>query len=122
MNAITTASPWDALMRRAGVRRQPAPTVLTPDAKLPTKTAQLLQLIEQHGRVPTLTLCVEMDMPSVGVWGLLKIPRQTGQVRFDGTHWLMGDDYVPAKLQRAAQLLRQAGWTVVEPRRSGPLA
>jgi hypothetical protein len=56
-----------------------------------------------------------MDMPSMSVWGLLKIPRQTGQVLFDGTHWMMGDNYVPAKLQRAARLLREAGWTVVEP-------
>jgi hypothetical protein len=107
-------SPWDALIRRPIVRRQPAQSP-TPDAKPPTKTAQLLQMIEDNGRVNTLTLCLEMDMPSMSVWGLLKIPRQTGQVRFDGTHWMMGTDYVPQKLQKAAQLLRQAGWTVVEP-------
>jgi hypothetical protein len=111
---MNAASPWDALMRRAGVRRLPAQAPTLP-GKLLTKTAQLLQIIEQRGRVPTLALCVEMDMPSVSVWGLLKIPRQTGQVLFDGTHWMMGDNYVPAKLQRAARLLREAGWTVVEP-------
>jgi hypothetical protein len=114
---MNAASPWDALMRRSVVRRQAAPAP-TPDGKQPTKTAQLLQIIEQRGRVPTLALCMEMDMPSMSVWGLLKIPRQTGQVHFDGTHWLMGDNYVPAKLQKAAQLLREAGWTVVEPRSS----
>lgn len=113
-----TASPWDALMRRAGLRRQPAQAP-TPPGKLLTKTAQLLQIIEQRGRVPTLALCVEMDMPSMSVWGLLKIPRKSGQVLFDGTHWMMGDNYVPAKLQRAARLLRESGWTVVEPRPLG---
>lgn len=118
MSTTSTASPWDQLMRHAGVRRQPVPAT-TADGKPPTKTAQLLQIIEQRGRVPTLALCLEMDMPSMSVWGLLKIPRQTGQVQFDGTHWLMGDNYVPAKLQKAAQLLREAGWTVVEPGRAG---
>jgi hypothetical protein len=111
---MNAASPWDALMRRPVVRRLPAQAPTLP-GKLLTKTAQLLQIIEQRGRVPTLALCVEMDMPSMSVWGLLKIPRQTGQVLFDGTHWMMGDNYVPAKLQRAARLLREAGWTVVEP-------
>lgn len=106
------ASPWDALMRRSIARPRP---VLAPGEKPPTKTAQLLEIIAQRGRVPTLALCVEMDMPSAAVWGLLKIPRQTGQVLFDGAHWVMGDDFVPPKIQKAAQLLRKAGWTVIEP-------
>ena len=108
------ASPWDALMRRAVVRRQPMP-IDAQDGKPPTKTAQLLQIIEQLGRVPTLTLCVEMDMPSVAVWGLLKLPRKVGQVAFDGTHWSLADDYVPSKVRRAAELLRARGWTVIDP-------
>ncbi len=115
MNATPTATPWDALMRRPVVlRRQAAPTT-APDGKPLTKTAQLLAIIEQRRRVPTLALCAEVELGSRAVWGLLKTHKQAGQVRFDGTHWLMGDNYVPAKLQRAAQVLRQAGWTVVEP-------
>ena len=105
------ASPWDALIRP--IRR--VPQVAQPNDKRPTKTAHLLQIIEQRRRVPTLALCAEVELDSRAVWGLLKAHKQAGQVRFDGTHWLMSDDYVPAKLQRAAQLLRQAGWTVIEP-------
>ena len=105
------ASPWDALMRP--IRR--VPQVAAPNDKPLTKTAHLLQIIEQRGRVPTLALCAEVELGSRAVWGLLKTHKQAGQVRFNGTHWMMGEGYVPAKLQRAAQLLRSAGWTVIEP-------
>lgn len=109
---MTTASPWDALLRHAA--RRTAVAVEQPE-KPPTKTAQLLQIIEARGRVPTLTLCVELDLPSMSVWGLLKVARQTGRVEFDGSHWSLRHDYVPPAVRKAAELLRAHGWTVEGP-------
>lgn len=114
---MNAASPWDALMRRSVVRRQPEPTAAAGER---TKTQQLLDAIEQLGHVTTMRLCLETDLDSRAVWGLLKLHLKSGRVRFMFGEWSPGVSAETIKAQQAAQLLRSLGWTVVEPGRTAP--
>ena len=109
---MTAASPWDALVRRSVLRRQPEPTAAPGER---TKTQQLLDAIDQLGHVTTMRLCLETDLDSRAVWGLLKLHRKSGRVRFIFGEWSPGVSAETIKAQQAAQLLRSLGWTVVEP-------
>jgi hypothetical protein len=109
------ASPWDALMRASVVRRRPEASAAPGER---TKTQQLLDAIDQLGHVTTLRLCVETDLDSRAVWGLLKLHRKSGRVRFVYGEWSPGLSAQTIKAQQAAQLLRSLGWTVVEPART----
>lgn len=111
---MTAASPWDALMRRSVLRRQPESTA-TPGER--TKTQQLLDAIDQLGNVTTMRLCLETDLDSRAVWGLLKLHRKSGRVQFNYGEWSPGVSAETIKAQQAAQLLRSLGWTVVAPGR-----
>jgi hypothetical protein len=111
---MNAASPWDALMRRSVVRRQPEPTA---DPAEGTKTQQLLDVIDQLQHVTTMRLCLETDLDSRAVWGLLKQHRKSGRVRFTFGEWSPGVSAASIKAQQAATLLRSLGWTVIEPGR-----
>ncbi len=106
------ASPWDALMRRPVVRRLPQPTA---EAAESSKTQQLLDAIDQLRHVTTMRLCLETELDSRAVWGLLKQHRKTGRVRYMFGEWSPGVSAASIKAQQAATLLRSLGWTVVEP-------
>lgn len=99
-------------MRRSVLRRQPESTA-APGKR--TKTQELLDAIDQLGHVTTMRLCLEMDLDSRAVWGLLKLHRKSGRVRFMFGEWSPGVSAETIKAQQAAQLLRSLGWTVVEP-------
>jgi hypothetical protein len=106
------ASPWDALMRRPVVRRLPQPTA---EAAEISKTQMLLDAIDQLRHVTTMRLCLETDLDSRAVWGLLKQHRKSGRVRFMCGEWSPGVSAASIKAEQAAALLRSLGWTVVEP-------
>lgn len=112
---MNAASPWDALMRRSVLRRQPE-FIAAPGER--TKTQQLLDVIDQLLQVTTLRLCLETDLDSRAVWGLLKLHRKSGRVRFVLGEWSPGVSAQTIKARQAAQLLRSLGWTVVETART----
>ncbi len=87
------ASPWDALMRRPVVRRLPQPTA---EAAESSKTQMLLYAIDQLRHVTTMRLCLETDLDSRAVWGLLKQHRKSGRVRFMCGEWSPGVSDVAA--------------------------
>jgi hypothetical protein len=109
---MNAASPWDALIRRSVVRRLPQPTA---EAAESSKTQMLLDAIDQLRHVTTMRLCLETDLDSRAVWGLLKQHRKLGRVRFTFGEWSPGVSAASIKAQQAATLLRSQGWTVVEP-------
>lgn len=110
------ATPWDALLRTRPVRRpKPLPaSAAALQAQPGTKLAGLLAELERHRSMPTLALAVTVDLTPNQVWGLLKCPRDRGQVSFDGGRWSLNRDWPGADVMRAAALLRSKGW-VVEP-------
>lgn len=83
-----------------------------------SKLSQLLASLEE-GPASTQALAGMMGLDTRAVWGLLKAPRERGQVRFDGAMWLLLDAYddeLRRELQAAAALLQRYGWTVQNPR------
>jgi hypothetical protein len=114
---MNAASPWDALMRRSVVRRQPEPTAEPAEG---SKTQALLDAIDQLRHVTTLRLCLETDLDSRAVWGLLKQHRKSGRVRFMFGEWSPGVSAQTLKARQAATLLRSLGWTVIEPGGEAP--
>ena len=111
---MSTATPWDALLKAPPMRLAP-PSVDDVDAKAGTKLAGLLHELASLRSAPTLTLCVSCDLTPRQVWGLLKAPRQRGQVAFDGQRWSLNTHYAGHQVERAAALLRDLGWTVEPP-------
>lgn len=109
---MNAASPWDALMRASVLRRRPEASAAPAER---TKTQQLLDVIDQLQYVTTMRLCLETDLDSRAVWGLLKLHRKSGRVQFNYGEWSTGVSAETIKAQQAAQLLRSLGWTVVEP-------
>lgn len=107
------ASPWDVLLRARPVAE---PAVKLPVTREGTKTMQLLELIDTLGYVTTMRLCLETDLDSRAVWGLLKTHRKSGRVRFLFGEWMPGESATSLKARQAAALLRALGWTVVEPK------
>jgi hypothetical protein len=66
----------------------------------------------------TSTLSSLIGLESKLVWGLLKAPRQRGQVRYADGMWSAineYDDELQRELSTAAALLRRHGWTVRPP-------
>ena len=88
-----------------------------------TKVGTLLGYLRAGGPASTATLGLLVDVDSRAVWGLLKAPRQRGQVRYEHGMWSAVDDYdreLQLDISTAAALLRRHGWTVRAPR-SGQL-
>jgi len=75
----------------------------------------LLAELETVQSLPTAALGARCDLDSRQVWGLLKTPRDAGQVRFDGGRWSLVQDYPGRDVQRAAELLRARGWKLTPP-------
>ncbi len=111
--SMAAATPWDALLRQA-----PQPRRL-PDAhptdRPGTKLATLLALLAERDSATTLTLSVCTDLTSRQVWGLLKAPREVGQVHFGGGRWSLSRSFAGRDIERAAKLLRSKGWLVKPP-------
>ena len=115
---MPTASPWDALLRLRPVRR---PLAIAPqpgatEARPGTKLAGLLAVLAEHENATTLTLAVCADLTPRQVWGLLKAPRASGQVRFEAGRWTLVPGFAGRDVERAAALLRSLGWRVDPPR------
>jgi len=113
--AAATATPWDALLRPRS-RRAAVDPCATIDSKAGTKVGLLLGELAARDSATTLTLSVCADLSSRQVWGLLKGPRDIGQVRFANGRWELAREFAGRDLERAAALLRDAGWRVERPR------
>jgi len=83
-----------------------------------SKTEFLLRMLRDVGPQTTVDLSAALGDPTRLVWGLLKVPRETGRVYFDAGVWRINHRFVRPDIARAAELLRSQGWTVTEP---GPL-
>lgn len=101
-----------SVLRRSVLRRQPEPSAAPGER---TKTQQLLDAIDQLGHVTTMRLCLETDLDSRAVWGLLKLHRKSGRVQFNYGEWSPGVAAESIKAQQAADMLRALGWTVLPP-------
>lgn len=108
------AGPWDALLR-ARPYRAPAAASEAPGAKAGTKLAALLAVLAERGSATTLTLAVCVELETRQVWGLLKGPREIGQVNFDNGRWSLAAGFHGREVERAAALLRARGWRVEAP-------
>lgn len=111
--SMVAATPWDALLRQAPQPRR-LPDV-QPTARPVTKLATLLALLAERDSATTLTLSVLTDLTSRQVWGLLKAPREVGQVHFAGGRWSLSRSFAGRDVERAAMLLRSKGWLVKPP-------
>lgn len=112
------ATPWDALMSQPPLRlRAPGtdPQAGATAAPSGSKLATLLCELQARGMATTLTLAVCCDLEPRQVWGLLKAPRQRGQVFHEGGRWSLNTHYAGHQVERAAALLRDLGWTVTPP-------
>lgn len=113
------ASPWDALLRphrpiRVRAAAEPEPD-LPQQAREGTKLARLLAELAQVESATTLSLCVRAELEARQVWGLLKAPRDTGQVSHSKGRWTLNRAWRGREIERAVAVLREAGWTVIEP-------
>jgi len=109
------ASPWDALLRAPRRPAAAAPDASCEDARPGTKLAQLLAELAAAGDATTLVLAVRADLTPRQVWGLLKAPRERGQVLFEAGRWRMAPTWQGRDVERAAALLRARGWRVEPP-------
>lgn len=110
------ATPWDALLR-APARPLAAPLPAQhPSPEPANKTAMLVAKLAQADSLPTLALGALCELETRHVWGLLKTPRERGQVIFEQGRWRLNRAWHGHDIERAAALLREAGWTVKEPR------
>lgn len=106
------ASPWAALF-------SPKPTIhALDDAKPGTKLARLLASLAELGLASTGELAACQSLTTKQVWGLLKGPLSCGQVRHDDGCWSLNPCFAGRDIERAAALLREAGWYVA-PRQVG---
>ena len=103
-------NPFDQLIYLASLPR-PAPADGYPD----TLTGRLLRVIDSHGTVSTSVLADTVGLTSRQVWGLLKVPRERGQVRNDERGWSPNPDYLGHDVAQAVELLRSKGWQVTPP-------
>lgn len=113
-----TASPWDALLRspRTPILRRPSDGQPEPQqAREGTKLARLLAELAQVESATTLSLCVRAELEARQVWGLFKAPRDTGQVSHSKGRWTLNRAWRGREIERAVAVLREAGWTVIEP-------
>jgi len=119
------AGPWDALLGMSGRRRLHAVHPAEDDAdssgstssntSSSSKVAILLAELATVGSLPTAALGSRCDLDSRQVWGLLKTPRDAGQVVFEGGRWALTRDYPGREIQRAVKLLQARGWHVQPP-------
>lgn len=109
------ASPWDALLRAPRAPAAAAPETGCEDARPGTKLALLLAELTDAGTATTLVLAVRADLTPRQVWGLLKAPRERGQVLFEVGRWRMAASWHGRDEERAAALLRSRGWLVEPP-------
>lgn len=112
------ATPWDALLRSplTPIRLQPFDGRPEPQqAREGTKLALLLAELAQVESATTLSLCVRAELEARQVWGLLKAPRDTGQVSHSKGRWTLNRAWRGREIERAVAVLREAGWTVIEP-------
>jgi hypothetical protein len=114
---MTTATPWDALLRNPrNIRVSTRAHDSADDAPQSSgKTAALLAELAHAGSLATVTLGALCELETRHVWGLLKGPRARGQVSFDAGRWSLNRDWHGNEIERAAALLRDAGWTVRAP-------
>lgn len=122
MSAV--ASPWDVLMKAPPIDMT---SMVTNTGAEPTgtKLARLLAVLATVESATTLSLSVHTDLSSSQVWGLLKVPRACGQVKFSVGRWYLVKGFAGRDVERAAELLRERGWQVVAPgvgKRTRPLA
>lgn len=110
---MVAASPWDALLRQATQPRRPSG--VQPKDRPGTKLATLLELLAERDSATTLTLSVCADLTSRQVWGLLKAPRDVGQVHFADGRWSLSRSFAGHDIERAAKFLRSKGWRVTPP-------
>jgi hypothetical protein len=115
------ATPWDALLHAGPVQMTPRADDPALESQPGTKLAALLHELAACGSASTLTLAVRADLTPRQVWGLLKTPRNIGQVRFEAGRWTLMPDFQGREVERAAALLRACGWRVQRPneRRTG---
>lgn len=110
---------FDAIVRAATARS--VPFRITPAGKTSadTKVGYLLYMMDCAAALSTVDLARATGLESRLVWGLLKAPRERGQVRFADGLWSLNHDYVEQQhddVVRAAALLRSNGWSVEPPR------
>jgi hypothetical protein len=110
-------NPFDQLIRLAEGRRA-RPRLPAPMAQRDTKAATLIGYLQEAGPASTSTLASLIGLHSRLVWGLLKAPRDRGQVQFYEGMWSFVDAFDEqqhADIGAAAALLRRHGWTVRPP-------
>ena len=112
--AAPVAGPWDALLKARRAPRAAADLRAT-EAKAGTKVAGLLAELESRDSATTAALAASADLTQRQVWGLLKGPRDAGQVRFADGRWELVSGFAGRDIERAAALLRDAGWRVERP-------
>ncbi len=113
----STATPWDALLAPAGIHARsqvPTPTAAA-QARPDSKLAIVLAEIGRHHCISTADLAKAASMPTKTIWGLLRLPRDRGQVAFADGKWALVHDYCGTDVMRAAELLRSKGWRVEKP-------
>lgn len=104
-------SPFDQLVQHANRRVERPPVAPARGGR----TDALLALLERNGRMCTADLAASINLSVRLTWGLLKAPRDRGQVHIIGGEWELVPDYVPPDVRRAADLLRGLGWAVSPP-------
>lgn len=118
-----SASPFDQLLRMAaGQRARPPMPVPVRREGGTTKVATLLGYLREAGPASTSTLCHLVELDSRLVWGLLKAPRDRGEVIYSAERWSVVDGFDAeerANLMAAARMLRRHGWTVRAPATRG---
>ena len=110
---------WDALIRPVAEPPKPrgrgVPTGIN-------KTAMLRNHMQDAPRT-TKELAAHIGSTSSAVWPLLKRDIQLGRVRLiGGMYYLVSnvDHQLPGRIQAAAKLLQEHGWSVVPPDTGGP--
>lgn len=96
-----------AVTRPAPLERSNVPAGLN-------RTKYLLQLLGDGPR-STNELARVLGLETRAIWGLLKTPRERGQVEFLLGYWSLNRNYLPPEIQKAVELLRSHGWTVQRP-------
>ena len=83
-------------------------------------------MMREHMRAmprTTKELAAVIGSPTTAVWPLLKRDIQLGRVRrIGGLYYLVSevDHQLPGRIQEAAKLLQEHGWSVVPPNTGGP--